>query len=305
MLIKIVCIITVARVLDSLILFFSRRMKKGQLAARLLLFMLVSIGVIISLVGDFPATKKEVKASGLQLVATRFSKGLGQATSKPQAVAIVKVPYLTDKKMLVIGDSITELDGRAVPKIGKITGYQESFREQGAHVTTYGFGGATYSLKDTKITKVNHRSLYDKVVTDKLDVTKVDIVTLFAGTNDVGLGYPVGSSDKLEVKTAVGGLKAILDYLKKNNPHVQIFIFTPIKRVGEKYDQNLTKLSAEIVKVGKAYTLPVCELFLTSGITLANQQDFLYDGLHPNSQGMALIGEEMTTFIEENQHSQK
>ena len=301
MLVKVVCIIIVARVLDVLILTVKIRQEKKRPLLRLALLGMITTGSLASLWIELPIERKAISPKGAQQESTRLAKAVIDGIIKQEAsLKIDKIPYLTGKRVAVIGDSITELDGHEVAKVGKIVGYQEAFRQQGALVTTYGYGGATYSLSDEKIAKRKHSSLYEKVVTDKMEFKEIDIVTLFGGTNDVGNGYELGESDQLDTRTAIGGLKGIIEYIQGNNPKAQIFIFTPVRRVGQKENQKLEELTNKIIKVSKSYGLPMGNLFLSSGITLENSQEFLYDGLHPNSQGMALIGQEMVTVIEAN-----
>lgn len=298
MLVKVISIIVIARLLDVMILFFSRGLKKRKRLLQAFLLTIVTVGGVGALFVEMPP---KITAER-QLHSLKLSDDvLRTLAEERQPLKIVKRPYLKGKQVTVIGDSITELDGETIAKVGEIVGYQEVFREQEAMVTSFGYSGATYSQNDPKVTEVKHSSLYDKVVTDKIDFKKSDIVIIFGGTNDVGRGYPLGTHKEENVKTAIGGLRGIIDYIQKDNPQTQIFIFTPIKRVGEEHDKKLVELSQEIMKVGEDYHLSVDNLFLTSGITLANQQEFLYDGLHPNSKGMALIGQEMNRFIEENQ----
>lgn len=302
MLVKVISIIVIARLLDIIILFFSRRFKKRRSLLRGLLLVMVTTGAVAVLFIDMPAKE----TSERQLHSLRLNDDvLRTLAEERKPLKIEKRPYLQGKQVTVIGDSITEIDGQTIEKVGEIIGYQEVLREQEATVTSFGYSGATYSLNDPSVTKTKHSSLYDKVVTDKIDFKKSDLVIVFGGTNDVGRGYPLGTSKEENNKTAIGGLRGIIDYIQKDNPQTQIFIFTPIKRVGQEHDKKLATLSQEIIKVGEEYQLPVDNLFLTSGITLENQQEFLYDGLHPNSKGMALIGQEMNRFIEKNQQSQK
>lgn len=299
---KVVIVIIAMRMIDVIILFFSRKLKKHGGLIRGLLMTLATIMAIAVLVVDL-TPKLEGQPHGVtKAVAGLASDGQKLVTEKLEAVELDKRPYLEGKKVAVIGDSITELDGKTVNKVGKISGYQEAFRQQGATVVTYGYGGATYALYDKKITANEHRSIYDMIVKTKVDFKDVDVVTLFGGTNDVARGYSLGTPTDKTAVTTLGGLKGIIDYVKANNPKCQIFVFTPIQRTDNTAIQGKMEAAAlGIMEVAKSYNLPTDNMMENSGITLEsqNQAKYLYDKLHPNSDGMALVGQRMVEVIEE------
>lgn len=300
---KVVIVIIAMRLIDMTILFFSRKLTKHGKLVRGLLMTLVTVAGISVLVMDLTPRLAKSESQGV----TKVVEGLAGdsqkvVTEKLEAVEITKRPYLEDKKVAVIGDSITELDGQTVKNVGPIVGYQEVFRQQGATIVTYGYSGATYALYDKNISGGEHRSIYDMIVKAKVDFKDVDIVTLFGGTNDVGRGSALGTVTDKTPATTLGALRGIIDYIKSNNPKCQLFVFTPIQRTDrDNLQEKMEATALGIMEVAKSYELPTDNLMEETGITKEsdNQAKYMYDKLHPNSDGMALVGQRMVEVIED------
>lgn len=296
---KVVIVIIAMRVIDVVILFFSRHVKKYRSLIRGLLMTLATIVALAVLVMDLPQTRGSESQGAVKVLTSLANDSQKVVTERIEAVEIAKHPYIKGKKVATIGDSITELDGQTVKNVGPIIGYQEVFRQQGATVVNYGYSGATYALHDKKVSTGVHRSIYDMIVKAKVDFKEIDIVTLFGGTNDVGKGYPLGTPNDKTAATTLGGLRGIIDYIKTNNPKCQIFVFTPITRTDQANVQGkMEVMAAGIIDVAKSYNLPSDDLLKHAGITPENQGTYLYDKLHPNSDGMALVGQRMAEVIE-------
>ncbi|MBP1039978.1 SGNH/GDSL hydrolase family protein [Vagococcus sp. BWB3-3] len=299
---KVIIVIIVMRLLDVIILFFSRKLKKRGALVRGVLLTLVTVVAMTVLVMDMrPLTNGEAQGA-TKVVESLTGEGQKVVNEQLEAVELAKRPYLEGKKVAVIGDSITELDGKTVKNVGSIIGYQEVFRQQGATVVTYGYSGATYALYDKKISAGEHRSIYDMIVKAKVDFKDVDLVTLFGGTNDVGGGYPLGTVTDKTAATTLGGLRGIIDYIKSNNPKCEIVVFTPIQRTDrDNLQEKMDAMALGIMEVAKSYELATDNLMENSGITneSGNQAKYTYDKLHPNSEGMALVGQRMAEVIEE------
>lgn len=299
---KVIIVIIVMRLLDVIILFFSRKLQKREALVRGVLLTLVTVVAMTVLVMDMrPLTNGEAQGA-TKVVESLTGEGQKVVNEQFEAVELAKRPYLEGKKVAVIGDSITELDGKTIKNVGSIVGYQEVFRQQGASVVTYGYSGATYALYDKKISAGEHRSIYDMIVKAKVDFKDVDLVTLFGGTNDVGRGYSLGTVTDKTAATTLGGLRGIIDYIKSNNPKCQIVVFTPIQRTdGDNLQEKMDAMALGIMEVAKSYELATDNLMENSGITneSGNQAKYTYDKLHPNSEGMALVGQRMAEVIEE------
>ncbi len=299
---KVIIVIIVMRLLDVIILFFSRKLQKREALVRGVLLTLVTVVAMTVLVMDMrPLTNGEAQGA-TKVVESLTGEGQKVVNEQFEAVELAKRPYLEGKKVAVIGDSITELDGKTIKNVGSIVGYQEAFRQQGATVVTYGYSGATYALYDKKISAGEHRSIYDMIVKAKVDFKDVDLVTLFGGTNDVARGYSLGTVTDKTAATTLGGLRGIIDYIKSNNPKCQIVVFTPIQRTdGDNLQEKMDAMALGIMEVAKSYELATDNLMENSGITneSGNQAKYTYDKLHPNSEGMALVGQRMAEVIEE------
>ena len=201
-------------------------------------------------------------------------------------------------KVLTIGDSITWLDGQTVSDVGVITGYQEQLRQAGAIVENKGNSGATYRQYDAATSDQNHGSLYDDIVTAKFDVANYDIVTLFGGTNDVGRGWVKGAANDGNPKTTLGALTEIIRYIRKANPAVEIYLFTPIfSGLASRPVAKMEDMVSGVISVANYFSIPSHDMYHQGGIGWDNYTYNLYDGLHPNNNGMRVVGTKFLKII--------
>lgn len=209
---------------------------------------------------------------------------------------------LKDKKILCIGDSITWLDGHTSNSFENgntiLVGYQEQLRIQGATVTSMGHSGATIR-KYLSTDDIEHGSLVDDIKNNNYDVTGYDIITIFAGTNDVGRGLKLGvigdeNDNDFDENTTLGALRSIIEYIRNNNPTSTIYIITPIKSgLTSRPFNKMKQLSEAVKEVSNLYGIKNIDLFNKSGIGKGNYNTFLYDLLHPNNIGFEKIGLEI------------
>ena len=213
---------------------------------------------------------------------------------------------LRDKKILCIGDSITWLDGNTTPNYDNgntvVVGYQQSFRDFGAIVTNKGHSGATirkYHSSDD----IEHGSLVDDIKNSSYDVSGYDIITIFAGTNDVGRGLRIGelgneSDSNFDETTTIGALRSMIEYIKKNNPLCELYIITPLRStLATRPYNSMESITEAIISVAKMYSLEVINLLHESGFNKTNMNAVTYDGLHPNNKGFNIIGTKLVKHI--------
>ena len=194
-------------------------------------------------------------------------------------------------KVLTIGDSITWLDGQTIANVGTIIGYQSQLRLSGAIVTNQGNSGATYRKYVDGVSDIQHGSIYDDIVTDQFDVTPYDVITLFGGTNDVGRGWNKGTDDSTDPNTTIGSLRGIVDYIRANNPKAKIIILSPIQSSLASRPKNTMLEMTDVCKlISEEYSIKFVDMQRYGGIGKGNFDTLLYDGLHPNNDGMEIIG---------------
>ena len=146
-----------------------------------------------------------------------------------------------------------------------------------------------------------------------IDWTKVDAVTIFAGTNDWGGEANIGTSGEVNIRTVYGSINYIITTLLTAYPNVQIYWFTPIVRwyvpwTDENWGGTIQKAGrtleqfVELVKgeVGKQL-IPVCDMYHTIGWNKSNFGQYFYstDGTHP-TKGYINIGRKIASFINAN-----
>lgn len=212
---------------------------------------------------------------------------------------------LKNKKILFLGDSITEGVGASstekcyVSVFGKLSG---------AEVKNYGIGG-TRIAKQSKISlsEESDRDFMSRV--DEMD-SEADVVVVFGGTNDFGHGdSTIGDFSSRDECTFYGALHILCTSLINKYPKADVIFMTPLHRVSEDDDVNEIGLKREallsgyvdiIKEVAGYYSLPVLDLFNTSGIQPKVdiiREIYMPDGLHPSDAGAEKIAKRLYNFL--------
>ena len=134
-----------------------------------------------------------------------------------------------------------------------------------------------------------------------------DLVVVFGGTNDYGHGdAPFGAWGDTTPDTFVGACHYLFSELVKKYPATPIVVMTPLQT---SYDQNpsgntgkpLIDYVDTIIRVAGHYSIPVLDLYRTSGICPripAHLPLYMPDGLHPNDAGARKVGERLAAFLQ-------
>lgn len=150
-----------------------------------------------------------------------------------------------------------------------------------------------------------------------IDWNKVDIVTVFGGTNDWRNGGNLGNYESSTDDTTLGALQIIIDRLLTAYPHIKLYVFTPIVRwiqdtgVGRddstwcdvyvnqfSESKKLSDYADAIKELSKINHLPVCDMYYTLGWNKKNFSNYFmsHDGTHPFN-GFDVIGRKIASFI--------
>lgn len=216
----------------------------------------------------------------------------------------VKIKEKEEKNVLFIGDSITWLDGHEANEDSEdhsnIVGFQEDFRKNNYSVTSYGVSGSTYRIQ-TDQSKRSHRSLYTDIVEDKkVDLSNKQVIVLFAGTNDIEVGPNYGDVNSTSTDTTLGALNLMLDYIHNENKEAKIYVVSPIySSLENRPIEQLQELTNKMRDVSKKNDVTYIDLYDNGKINKETSGKYLYDGLHPNNEGMKVIGEELLKKIED------
>lgn len=141
-------------------------------------------------------------------------------------------------------------------------------------------------------------TMADRVTSKKL--AKVDLVTVFGGTNDYRNGKELGTiNDTGNIDTFYGNIQKVINKIRIANPKVELVFITPIKR-GKFGDQpiypapnskgiKLEQYVQAIKDVCSKNSIKVIDLFTLSGIDKSNLSIYTQDNLHPNEAGSKMI----------------
>ena len=212
---------------------------------------------------------------------------------------------LKNKKILFLGDSITEGVGASSPEKCYVSVFGKL---SGAEVKNYGIGG-TRIAKQSKISlsEESDRDFMSRV--DEMD-SEADVVVVFGGTNDFGHGdSTIGDFSSRDECTFYGALHILCTSLINKYPKADVIFMTPLHRVSEDDDVNEIGLKREallsgyvdiIKEVAGYYSLPVLDLFNTSGIQPKVdiiREIYMPDGLHPSDAGAEKIAKRLYNFL--------
>jgi len=146
----------------------------------------------------------------------------------------------------------------------------------------------------------------------------VDILTIFAGTNDSTDLLQLGNKDSdTEIRNVWGAVKYIVDEIHSNYPNIEIYFFTPIPRWYVRGDNGQTwsdiyahpyseillpDIAMTIMEAAKYCHVPYFDLYWGIGWNFNNFVHFLQqnanytDGTHPYN-GLDCIAEKMVKCI--------
>lgn len=247
-------------------------MLRGHKISILIVFLIIlTIGVVTS---GFYRDKRINKVN--EAKAKIVNKQLKVKEIRDENIEKKRFPY-ENKNWLAVGDSITHYNKyqRIVANLCKIDTVS----------TDAIYGEQLGQMADTITIK---------------NLSNVDIVTVFGGTNDYGKNKLLGNiRDDKTINTFYGNIKNVINKISTLNPKAKIVFITPLKRgrfsnqpvypnpnkVGFTLEQYVNAI--KVVCAEKQ--IQVIDLFNESGINENNLVEYTLDNLHPNVAGYVKI----------------
>lgn len=195
------------------------------------------------------------------------------------------------KNCVIYGDSISTTNFSA-------GGYEEELRNLlGAEKMI------NFAHNEAALSSGYPYSVYDTVCEgDRCE--DVELVIVWAGTNDWFYGVPLGDTDSRLSDNFCGCLRKTMLKLSEIYPKATVVYVSPIYRYSE-YEGTTAKYEAFETKNASGYTLydyydcieqvakktgfPVCDMRTLSGINRSNHAVYLRDGVHPTVLGYKKI----------------
>lgn len=216
---------------------------------------------------------------------------------------------LKNKKIVFLGDSITEGIGVEIPE----NRYVDRVAAQtGAICKNFGISGTRIAKQTVPSASKSWDKDFISRVPDLDD--DADIIIVFGGTNDWGHGdAKLGNFENHDSFTFYGGLHTLYTALIEKYPASQIVVLTPLHRIGELSHivrEDMPQANKPYVlkdyvniirEVAEYYSIPVLDLFKTSGIQPEIdiiKEKYIPDGLHPNDNGHKLLANKIIKFLE-------
>ena len=156
--------------------------------------------------------------------------------------------------------------------------------------------------------KLTARYYFEDTVKElgRVDIKKTKYIIIQAGTNDYLSGVIVKGEDKISFYES---LRKTVENFKKAAPHAEIMILTPCfndifpgderNSLNYSFDGGGTiedYVNAELL-YGKEYGIPVIDNLHGSKINENTYEQYLLDGLHPNTEGNREIAATIWNFI--------
>lgn len=205
---------------------------------------------------------------------------------------------LRGKKAVFLGDSITE--GVGVSDVSK--GYVNLVKEKLGLEEAYnrGIAGTRFAHQSNP----SEEASFDKDFISRVAELPedVDLVVVFGGTNDYGHGdAPFGEFTDRTGNTFCGACHVLFESLVNKYYDKKIIIMTPLHREFEQENgKELINYVAMIRKVAEFYSIPVLDMYASSGIQPQLEvirNAYCPDGLHPNDAGNEIIAEKIVNFV--------
>ena len=144
-----------------------------------------------------------------------------------------------------------------------------------------------------------------------LDWSRVDIVTIAYGTNDIQGGVPIDDpAAPTSAATCTGALRGAVEALLTAWPQLRILVCTPIYRYWNDLDADsdertfadghaFTDWGDAMIAAAAGYGLPSLDLYRTAGFNRLTRGRFFpeTDGTHPNAVGQRRIGEKLAARL--------
>lgn len=133
-----------------------------------------------------------------------------------------------------------------------------------------------------------------------------DLVIVFGGTNDFGIGNaPLGTFESRDKKTFKGALDYLMSGLKEKYPGIPIVFMTPLKRrnmdIPNEFNGAVLKDYVDAIKERAAYySFKVFDLFASDKIPGGEEgykKLITEDGLHPNNEGHRVLADVVKEYL--------
>ncbi len=206
----------------------------------------------------------------------------------------------SDLNILFEGDSITH------GKCGT-SGYPDRVQLLlGCHIANYAVNGSTTGPYNNPSNKDLLYRLENGITTYK----NYDVICIAVGTNDYAFNKKLGTAnDTKENKSFNGYMNSLIKEIRSQNSRAPIVLITPIYRglrasVPAGYHEKNTAgytlgdICNTIKEMPNRYdNVYVYDSKSHNIINESNAKDYLYDMLHPNDTGYALIGNSISVYL--------
>lgn len=200
---------------------------------------------------------------------------------------------LTNKRILFLGDSITE--GCGTTSEDKVFHQILKRKFNLSLACNCGVGGTRIAIQKKPSYDAIRHDLYFALRAQVMP-KDADIIIVFGGTNDSGHGdADMGDENSTDNYTFNGALNNLIKQLQNDYPAAKIIFLTPLHRIGEENCMNntgyiLKDYTNAIIAAAKRHNIFLIDLFNEINLD-PYDQTLVPDGLHPSDKGHEVLAE--------------
>lgn len=227
-------------------------------------------------------------------------RGIFSVDWLPDLADVATLSYLTGKKLVACGDSITDAYDLSKNDGSYIKSYAELVSERcGMEYTKNAVSGSTMAYNVGGDSNISTQAFS---YTRYQNLPEFDYLTIFFGWNDKS-NSTLGTIDDTDNTTFYGAYKKVLEYLITNNPTKKIGIVVPYGRTAN----GMGDFDEAVRQVSKMYGVPCLDLQNFNQCSLifgednpaqiARKNALTFDGTHPNQVGHEFLSTMYEEFL--------
>lgn len=234
----------------------------------------------------------DIPSNAVELIINQYAK---------YPIRIETLQKITDKKWkgkkwVVIGDSLTDLNGRAYKHYFDYISWKT-----GIEIVYMGVSGTGYAKGIS-----NNNAFYQRI--ENID-TSADVITIFGSFNDLASGLSIGNITDNTNETIAGCVNLCINEIYSKIPLANLGIVTPCP--WEQYtpmdsdDSASVKYVDVLIDISKKRGIPCLDLFRESGIRPweSTVRSAIYkndngSGTHPDSDGQRILYPKFESLLE-------
>lgn len=141
--------------------------------------------------------------------------------------------------------------------------------------------------------------------TTPTDLTNIDYVFIMIGHNCDSIVNENISSVPIESGSDYANynldfycnVASCIEYIRDKKSTIQIYLITPIQSDNARYIKTTPVAQKALKELGNMYSVPVIDVYSECGICRKNISLYSDDNIHPNAEGVPIIGDYIVNYL--------